>query len=92
MEFSEIAITVITALIGIIGFFVKRAYDSLNDKATKAELDEVKKDIADNKTNIDKIKDNYLTKDDFFREQIKTEKKLDEMLKILIDISRGGKP
>ncbi len=91
MEFSEIAMTVITALIGVIGFFVKRAYDSLNDKATKAELEEVKKDLEVSKNDISKIKDNYLTKDDFFREQSKTEKKLDEMMKILIDMSRGGK-
>lgn len=91
MEFSEIAMTVITALIGVIGFFVKRAYDSLNEKATKAELEEVKKDVEVSKTDISKIKDNYLTKDDFFREQTKTEKKLDDMLKILMDMSRGGK-
>lgn len=91
MEFSEIAMTVITALIGVIGFFVKRAYDSLNEKATKAELEEVKKDVEVCKTDISKIKDNYLTKDDFFREQTKTEKKLDDMLKILMDMSRGGK-
>ncbi len=83
--------TVITALIGVIGFFVKRAYDSLNDKATKAELEEVKKDLEVSKNDISKIKDNYLTKDDFFREQSKTEKKLVEMMKILIDMSRGGK-
>lgn len=91
MEFSEIAMTVITALIGVIGFFVKRAFDSLNEKATKAELEEVKKDVEVCKTDISKIKDNYLTKDDFFREQTKTEKKLDDMLKILMDMSRGGK-
>lgn len=88
MEFSDIVMTVITALIGVIGFFVKRAFDSLNDKATKAELEEVKKDIEVCKTDISKIKDNYLTKDDFFREQTKTEKKLDDMLKILMDMSR----
>lgn len=91
MELSEIAMTVITALVGVIGFFVKRAYDSLNEKATKAELEEVKKDVEVCKTDISKIKDNYLTKDDFFREQTKTEKKLDDMLKILMDMSRGGK-
>ena len=88
IEFSDIAMTVITALIGVIGFFVKRAFDSLNEKATKAELEEVKKDIEVCKTDISKIKDNYLTKDDFFREQTKTEKKLDDMLKILMDMSR----
>ncbi len=88
MEFSDIAMTVITALIGVIVFFVKKAFDSLDDKATKEELNELKKDVEANKTSIGKIKDNYLTKEDFFREQTKTEKKLDEMLKILMDMNR----
>lgn len=88
MEISDIAMTVITALIGVIGFFVKKAFDSLDDKATKEELNELKKDVEANKTSIGKIKDNYLTKEDFFREQTKTEKKLDEMLKILMDMNR----
>lgn len=91
MEFSDIAMTIITALIGVIGFFVKKAFDSLDSKATKTELEEAKKDIESNKTAIGKIKDNYLIKEDFFREQTKTEKKLDEMLKILMDMNRGGR-
>lgn len=88
MDFSDIAMTIITALIGVIGFFVKRSFDSLNEKAAKTELEEAKKDIEVCKNDISKIKDNYLTKDDFFREQTKTEKKLDDMLKILMDMSR----
>ncbi len=91
MEFTDIVMTIITALLGIIGFFVKKAFDSLDSKATKTELEEAKKDIESNKTAIGKIKDNYLTKEDFFREQTKTEKKLDEMLKILMDMNRGGR-
>ncbi len=91
MEHSEIAIMIITALIGVIGFFVKRAFDKLDGKADVTELEEAKKDIEKNKTDITKIKDNYLTKEDFFREQTKTEKKLDEMLKILMEINRGGR-
>lgn len=91
MEHSEIAIMIITALIGVIGFFVKRAFDRLDGKADVTELEDAKKDIEKNKTDISKIKDNYLTKEDFFREQTKTEKKLDEMLKILMEINRGGR-
>ena len=81
--------TIISGLIGVIGFFFVRAFNALDGKATKAELDEAKKDIEANKIAIAKIRDNYLTKEDFFREQTKTEKKLDEMMKILIDIKRG---
>ena len=40
--------------------------------------------------NIDEIKDNYLTREDFFREQIKTEKKLDKIMDILMEL-KGGK-
>ena len=85
----SIVITIISGLIGVIGFFLVRAFNALDGKATKAELDEAKKDIEANKIAIAKIRDNYLTKEDFFREQTKTEKKLDEMMKILIDIKRG---
>lgn len=90
MDFSEIAITVITALVGIIGFFVKRAYDSLDKKATKGELAEAKKDIEACKADISQIKGKYLTKDDYFREQERTDKKLDRILEMLITISKGG--
>lgn len=91
MEFSDVAMTIITALIGVIGFFVKKAFDSLDDKATKEELNELKKDVEANKTSIGKIKDNYLTKEDFFREQSKTDKKLDKIMEVLMEINRGGK-
>lgn len=91
MEFTEIAVTVITALIGVIGFFVKKAFSELDDKATKDELGEVKKDVESNRAAINKIKDNYLTREDFYREQTKTDKKLDDIMKILMDMNRGGK-
>ena len=91
MEITEIALTVITALIGIIGFFVKKAFTSLDDKVTKAELEEVKKDVESDRTAINKIKDRYLTKEDFYREQTKTDKKLDDIMKVLMEINRGGK-
>ena len=91
MEFSDVAMTIITALVGVIGFFVKKAFTSLDDKATKAELEEVKKDIESDRASINKIKDRYLTKEDFYREQSKTDKKLDDIMKILMEINRGGK-
>lgn len=65
MEFSEIVISIITALVGIIGFFVKRAYDSLNEKATKEELKAVKEDVEKNTNDIRRIKDKYLKKEDY---------------------------
>lgn len=90
MEFSEILISIMTALVGIIGFFVKRAYDSLNEKATKEELKAVEKKVEKNADDISKIRGNYLTKDDYFREQKKLENKVDMILKILIEANKGG--
>ena len=91
MEFSDIAMTIIGALVGVIGFFVKKAFTSLDNKATKEELEEVKKDIESDRASINKIKDRYLTKEDFYREQSKTDKKLDKIMDILMEINKGGK-
>lgn len=90
MEISEIVISVMTALVGIIGFFVKRAYDSLNEKATKEELKAVKEDVEENTNDIRRIKDKYLTKEDYLFEQAKVEKRLDRIMEILIEMSKGG--
>ena len=82
---------VLTLLIGVIAFFLTRTFKDLDDKVSIKEFETAQKDIEENKVSISKIKDNYLTKDDFFREQTKTEKKLDDMLKILMDMSKGGR-
>lgn len=61
---------------------IKKDYTprSVHDKA----VDEVRADIK-------KITENYLTKEDFFREQAKTERKLDLILNILMEQKQGGK-
>ena len=80
---------VLTLLIGVIGFFLVRTFRELDGKVSSKEFESAQKDIEKNTDDIRRIKDNYLTKDDFFREQTKTEKKLDDMLKILMDLSKG---
>lgn len=80
---------VLTLLIGVIGFFLVRTFRELDNKVSAKEYESAQKDIEKNTDDIRRIKDNYLTKDDFFREQTKTEKKLDDMLKILMDLSKG---
>ena len=80
---------VLTLLIGVIGFFLVRTFRELDNKISAKEFETAQKDIEKNTDDIRRIKDNYLTKDDFFREQTKTEKKLDDMLKILMDLSKG---
>lgn len=81
---------VLTLLIGIIGFFVTRTFKELDNKISAKEFEVAKKDIEENTDDIRRIKDNYLTKDDYFREQAKVDKKLDSIMEILMSISKGG--
>ena len=60
----------LSAGIGIITFFLKRTID---------ELDAAKQDIA-------KIKEDYITKEDFFREQGDTRERLNRIMDILLEI------
>jgi len=81
---------VLTILIGIIGFFLTRTFKELDNKISAKEFEIAKKDIEKNTEDICRIKDNYLTKDDYFREQAKVDKKLDNIMEILMKISKGG--
>lgn len=65
---------ILTGGIGIITYFLKRTID---------RIDKCESDIA-------KIKEDYITKEDFFREQGKTDRKLDRIMDILLEI-KGGK-
>lgn len=107
--------TIVTIVIGIIGYFVKHTMTTVdkhdekinNDLVRKIDynknMDQVSKqikEIRDNYTPIEThnndvgecrediklIKDNYLTKDDFFREQAKTDRKLDKIMDILLEM------
>lgn len=106
MSGSELYSIILTTMIGIITFFVKKAFSDLERKADRDELDKLEgkldakadrnsvksleHDVEGMHRNIDEIKDNYLTREDFFREQIKTEKKLDKIMDILMEM-KGGK-
>lgn len=70
MEISYIIEFALTAGIGVITFFLKRTID---------ELDSCKKNIA-------KIKEDYITKEDFFREQNENRRKLDRIMDILLEV------
>ena len=65
---------ILTGGIGTIAYFLKRTID---------RIDKCESDIA-------KIKEDYITKEDFFREQGKTDRKLDRIMEILMEI-KGGK-
>lgn len=81
---------VLTILIGVIGFFLTRTFKELDNKVSAKEFEVAKKDIEKNTEDIRRVKDNYLTKDDYFREQAKVDKKLDSIMEILMELSKGG--
>jgi len=96
---------VVGIIVGIIGFFLKRTinqHDELKkqvdkidgDKASKVDLCEVNDKVVALERTTGEIKTNYLTKEDFFREQAKTDRKLDDITKYLLQIMQhigGGK-
>ncbi len=86
---AEIYMTIITVLLGIVGFFLARSFAALDKKADKNELESLKREIETTRSTIADIKDNYLTKEDFLREQVKTEKKLDKIMDILMEMKGG---
>ncbi|MGN0598868.1 MAG: hypothetical protein ACI4JK_03140 [Oscillospiraceae bacterium] len=81
---------VLTILIGVIGFFLTRTFKELDNKVSAKAFEDAQKDIDKNTEDIRRIKDNYLTKDDYFREQAKVDKKLDSIMDILMKLSKGG--
>lgn len=62
--------TAIAIAIGIVSYFLKR---------TISELDNCKRDIM-------KVKEDYITKEDFFREQSENRRKLDRIMDILLEV------
>lgn len=80
---------VLTLLIGVIGFFLTRTFKELDNKVAVKEFEAAKKDIEKNAEDIRRVKDNYLTKDDYFREQAKVDKKLDSIMDILMELSKS---
>lgn len=86
---TEIYMTIITGLLGVVGFFLTRSFAALDKKADKPELEALKSEIDSVRKTIADVKDNYLTKEDFLREQLKTEKKLDKIMDILMEMKGG---
>ena len=70
METGYITEFVLLLGIGVISFFLKHTIN---------ELDTCKKSIA-------QIKEDYITKEDFFREQNENRRKLDRIMDILLEV------
>ena len=66
----------------------KEDIKSIREDYTPKKLHE--KDFDECKTDIKKIKEDYITKEDFFREQGKTDRKLDKIMDILLEM-KGDK-
>lgn len=76
---AEIYMTIITGLLGVVGFFLTRAFTSLDKKADKSELETLKNEVGALREIIADVKDNYLTKGDFIREFSRLEGKIDKL-------------
>jgi argonaute-like protein implicated in RNA metabolism and viral defense len=91
--------------IGLITYFLKRTMSTVDahDKdinegkrlfATKEELKELKGELRDETKSLTddvaEIKDNYLTKDDYYRAQAALERKLDQIYGLLIKYKGGA--
>lgn len=72
--------------VGALVYLVKRSIFGRMDKI-EAKHEEDLKSVHDD---IKKIKEDYITKDDFFREQNKTDRKLDRIMDILLEL-KGDK-
>ena len=95
-----------SALIGVATFFIRRLILA-NDEhgkdiqhikqtyVTKEDFSDMRKELrVETKKlseNMEEVKDKYLTKDEYFRTQAATEKKLDKMYDLLLKMSGGVK-
>lgn len=96
--------TAATIAVGVISYFLKRTMARQDDHekdinyikltyVTKDELKELKEETASGisklQKDVEEIKDNTLTKADFFRLQANTDKKLDKLYDVILEM-RGG--
>lgn len=87
---QSIVMLIITGAVGVIGFFLKRTINHQDKFATKEEVSNLEDRVSKNEKSIEKVREDYITKEDFFREQAKTDKKLDRIMDILLEM-KGGK-
>lgn len=83
----------LTALLGFVGVLVSRTVFKALDKNSE-DIETIKQDYTPRTTHdasvekiqaeIKEMQDKFLTREDFFREQAKTERKLDQILNLLM--------
>lgn len=95
---------VVTCVIAIIGFFLKRTINQTDrhdreikeiqiSYVTKDELKDVKTDVNKSmsklQADVEQIKDNCLTKKDFYANQNRLEAKIDKQNELILEILKG---
>lgn len=96
---SPVISALVGVAVGIISYFLKRTMSSLDrceievqKKADRGELTAARTDLQGRIDRLDRdivdIREDYITKEDFFREQAKTDRKLDMIIDILMQ--KGG--
>lgn len=92
-----LALLLLGGLTGGFWFLLKRTVFERVDKLERSVGESVKKgdydkDMKEVREDIEKIKANYITKEDFFREQAKTDRKLDRIMDILLEMKGDTRP
>lgn len=98
-----LAVLLLGGLSGVCVWMFKRSADKSDREfsAVRADIREIQrtytprdvhdKDIAEYRKAIEDIRKNYLTKEDFLREQAKTERKLDKIIDMLMERREASK-
>ena len=101
MDEGWIITTAITLGIGVISYFLKRTMNQLDcTDELKKDINKIREDYTPKETHskdfdgcqkeIKEIRQNYLTKDDFIREINKVDRKVEQMLNMMIEMTRNG--
>lgn len=105
IDISLILGTCVTAVVAVISYFLKRTISTVDrhDQAinhiqmtyvTKDELKDVKGELKGSldkvSSDVEEIKENCLSKRDYYRLQTKTEEKIDKMYDLLLQMNGGN--
>ena len=97
---------IFTLALSVVGYFLKRTINKTDEHdrdinhikqtyVSKAELQgfrqEIRGDMSALAADVREIKENTLTKADFYRTQTATERKIDKMYDLLMQMKNGGK-
>lgn len=97
--------TLSTVVVAVISYFLKRTINTVDGHdrdineikrtyVTKGELKETRDELKDGlekvSSDVEEIKENCLSKRDYYRVQAKTEEKIDKMYDLLLQMNGGN--